>query len=158
MTPTVATNTSPVDALARAEELVNLSDIRRKIADPEEGMGYPPKHLDVMEGEYRKFLALHLAFPTMDVVPCKIVDEMWHQHILDTRAYAEDCHALFGEFLHHYPYFGMNGPDDTQALADAYADTLWRYRDAFGEPPPDTWISRDAGRCKRTACKPQKCR
>jgi hypothetical protein len=41
---------------------------------------------------------------------------------------------------------------------DAYAETLWRYRDAFGEPLADTWISSDAAKCGRTACKPQKCR
>jgi hypothetical protein len=35
---------------------------------------------------------------------------------------------------------------------------LERYRLAFGEPPEDTWISIDAASCKRTACKPQKCR
>jgi hypothetical protein len=27
-------------------------------------------------------------------------------------------------------------------LNDAYADTLWRYREAFGDPPADTWISK----------------
>jgi hypothetical protein len=111
-----------------------------------------------MEIEYRRFLALHLAYPGADIVPCKLVDQIWHQHILDTRAYTRDCDAVFGEFLHHFPYFGMNGPEDAQALHDAYAWTLARYREAFGEPGPDTWISRDAAKCKRTACKPQKCR
>ena len=53
----------------------------------------------------------------------------------------------------------MRGDDDALALHDAYADTLQRYREAFGEPPPDTWISVDAAsKCKRTACKPQKCK
>jgi hypothetical protein len=146
------------DAFGRVEEVIDLTDIRRKLADPEEGKGYGPDRLDAMEREYRRFLALHLAFPGEDIVPCQPVDEMWHQHILDTRAYARDCEALFGEFLHHFPYFGMSGPDDAQALHDAYAETIVRYRQAFGEPAPDTWISRDAARCKRTACKPQKCR
>jgi hypothetical protein len=111
-----------------------------------------------MEGEYRKFLALHLAYPEMDVVPCEIVDEMWHAHILDTAAYRDDCQAIFGRFLDHFPYFGMRGEDDAEALNDAYVETLDRYRDAFGEPPAGTWISDDAASCKRTACKPQKCR
>ena len=52
----------------------------------------------------------------------------------------------------------MRGEDDAQALNDAYASTLDRYRAAFGEPPEDTWIARDASSCRRTACKPQKCR
>jgi len=49
----------------------------------------------------------------------------------------------------------MREEADAAALAEAYADTLMRYRDAFGEPPEDTWISRDAASCKRTARKPQ---
>jgi hypothetical protein len=65
---------------------------------------------------------------------------------------------LFGEFLHHYPYFGMRDEAEAQELQDAYADTLDRYRAAFGEPPEGTWISIDAARCQRRACKPQKCR
>jgi len=81
------------------------------------------------------FLALHLAYPEMDVVPCKIVDEMWHQHILDTAAYREDCEAIFGRFLDHFPHFGMRGEDDARALEDAYVETIDRYREAFGEPP-----------------------
>jgi hypothetical protein len=63
--------------------------------------------------------------------------------------------GVFGRFLDHFPYFGMREEADAAALAEAYADTLMRYRDAFGEPPEDTWISRDAASCKRTACKPQ---
>ena len=112
-----------------------------------------------MEGEYRKFLSLHLLYPDADVVPCKTVDEIWHQHILDTAAYREDCDEIFGHFLDHFPYFGMRDERDAQDLEDAYADTIERYLAAFGDPPADTWISADAtSRCKRTACKPQKCK
>jgi hypothetical protein len=147
------------DALARVDELLDLSNIRMKLADPDEGKGYGGPYLDTMEQEYRRFLALHLAYPDMDVVPCKIVDEMWHQHILDTAAYRDDCDAIFGFYLDHFPYFGMRGDDDARALHEAYAQTLERYRAAFGEPPADTWIVVDASSsCKRTACKPQKCK
>ena len=114
--------------------------------------------LDLAEQEYRRFLALHLVFPEADIVPCKLVDTIWHQHILDTRAYHADCNVIFGDYLHHFPYFGMRGDGDAQALADAYRETLRRYRDAFGEPPESIWIASDASSCKRTACKPQKCR
>ena len=154
----IAPPPSAEQALARLDGLLDLSNIRMKLADAEEGAGLSEDQLDLMEQEYRRFLALHLAFPDMDVVPCKLVDEIWHRHILDTAAYREDCQAIFGRFLDHFPYFGMRDDQDAQALEDAYADTLERYRDAFGEPPADTWISADAASCKRTACKPQKCR
>jgi hypothetical protein len=149
---------TPIDALDRLSRVLDLSNVRMKLADPEEGHGLAERELDLREQEYRKFLALHMAFPGMDVVPCKIVDEIWHQHILDTHAYQQDCDAIFGHFLHHFPYFGMRGEDDAQALNDAYVETIARYRDAFGDPPEDTWISADAASCKRTACKPQKCK
>ena len=145
--------------LERLNALLDLSHVRLKLGDPEEGHGYGETKLDLMEGEYRRFLALHLAYPAEQIVPCKLVDEMWHQHILDTAAYRADCEAIFGFFLDHFPYFGMRGDDDAQALHDAYAETLDRYVSAFGEPPADTWRTIDASsKCKRTACKPQKCR
>lgn len=158
MTLTIEPGTEVRDALRRVDEVIDLSNIRMKMADPEEGAGLTERELDVMEAEYRRFLALHLAYPDADIVPCKLVDEMWHRHILDTIAYRQDCDALFGRFLDHFPYFGMRGEDDAQALQDAYGETLGRYRAAWGEPPAGTWISSDASKCKRTNCKPQKCR
>jgi hypothetical protein len=145
-------------ALERVDELLDLSQIRFKLTNPEDGEGPSEPELDAMESEYRRFLALRLAHPEAEIVPCKLVDEMWHRHILDTRAYAEDCERIFGAFMHHFPYFGMRGEDDAQALTNAYADTLERYRTAFGEPPENTWISPDARRRCRTQCKPMRCR
>jgi hypothetical protein len=158
MTSAVMSRIPAVEALERINSLIDLSNVRTKLADPEEGKGYGQQRLDLMETEYRKFLAMHLAYPEAEVVPCKIVDEMWHQHILDTIAYRTDCDAVFGCFLDHFPYFGTRGEGDAQALDDAYADTLGRYQRDFGAPPAGTWISADAASCKRTACKPQKCR
>ncbi len=158
---TVSTLDAPTatDVLSQLQGLLDLSNVRMKLADSDEGPGLSGAQVDLMEAEYRKFLALQLMYPDADIVPCKIVDEMWHRHILDTAAYREDCDAIFGRFLDHFPFFGMRGEEDAQALHDAYAETLDRYRGAFGEPPADTWVTRDASsRCKRTACKPQKCR
>lgn len=159
MTTTVAADSQAQEALARLDNLLDLGNVKMKLADSEEGPGLSPDYIELMEREYRKFLALQLLYPEADIVPCKVVDEMWHRHILDTAAYREDCDAIFGRFLDHFPYFGMRGEADAQALHDAYADTLDRYRESFGKPPADTWITVDASsRCKRTACKPQKCR
>jgi hypothetical protein len=151
--------TNPDAALRRLDDLLDLSNVKMKLADAGEGPGLDPAEIELMESEYRKFLALQLIAPDAVIVPCGLVDEMWHRHILDTAAYREDCQAIFGQFLDHFPYFGMRrGEEDAQALNDAYADTLWRYRDAFGDPPADTWISSDASKCGRKACKPQQCK
>jgi hypothetical protein len=158
MTLTATSPTEAADALAKLDRTLDLSNVRMKLADPDEGPGLDEARIDLMEGEYLKFLALHLLHPDVDIVPCELVDDMWHRHILDTAAYRVDCDAIFGQFLDHFPYFGMRGEQDARDLEDAYASTLERYRDAFGEPPEGTWISTDAMTCKRTACKPQKCR
>jgi hypothetical protein len=146
------------DALKLLDEVLDLSNVRMKLADPEEGKGYSDAELDLREGEYRKFLALHMAFREAEIAPCKMVDEFWHQHILDTEAYHDDCDAIFGDYLHHFPYFGMRGEADAEALQDAYADTLGRYRVAFGAPPDGTWLPTEATRCGRTNCKVQRCK
>lgn len=160
---TVASFASAPDALSYLEERLDLSNVRLKLADPEEGKGFSDEELDLAEGEYRKFLALHLMHPEADIVPCHLVDDIWHQHILDTIAYREDCDSIFGRFLDHFPYFGMRGEEDAQALYDAYDDTLAKYEQAFGSPPDGTWREPDAkAKCHksscRTQCKPQKCR
>src|ERR1700743_3709578 len=129
MTPMTIDGLTVLEAQERLE-LLDLTNVRMKLADADEGPGLGIEQVDLMEGEYRKFLALKLMYPGADIVPCKIVDEMWHRHILDTAAYRADCDAIFGRFLDHFPYFGMRGAEDAQALEDAYVDTLGRYRDA----------------------------
>lgn len=157
-TATMASPMTASEALTLLDQSLSLAGVRMKLADPEEGKGHDADQLDLLEQEYRRFLAMHIAYPDVEIVPCSIVDEIWHQHILDTIAYREDCDAIFGEYLDHFPYFGMRGEDDAQALNDAYAETLDIYRREFGEPPEGTWISADAARCTRKNCKPQKCK
>jgi hypothetical protein len=144
---------SAADTLRELGARPDLSDVRMKLADATEGPGLGQAQIDLMEGEYRKFLALNLAHPGATIVPCKVVDEIWHRHILDTAAYRRDCEAIFGRFLDHYPYFGMRDQAEAQELSDAYADTLDLYRDSFGEPPADTWVSNDPARCSKPTCR-----
>jgi hypothetical protein len=133
-------------------EALDLSMIKRKLQDPEEGMGWTAEACDEVEVEYKRYLALKRAYPDREIVPNQPVDKFWHYHILDTLKYAEDCQAILGYFLHHFPYFGMNGPEDEQALVDAFDDTTALYEAAFGEP-----YATGSARC-RTACKPVKCK
>lgn len=102
------------------------------------------------EDLYRKFLALNIRYPERKLCPNGPVDEFWHAHILDTRKYAADCEALFGEMLHHYPYFGMRGPEDKADLDKAFADTVDLFIRHFGIDPT-------AGDAHARACRPQRC-
>jgi hypothetical protein len=153
----VESQSTASDCLSQIEVNLDLSMVRLKLAKPEEGQGWTPDQLDLAEGEYRKFLALCIAHPKETIVPCRLVDQFWHQHILDTSAYREDCQRLFGFFYDHYPYFGLNGPDDAASLEAAYEVTLNLYELNFGEPPRGAWKGDAKEKC-RTGCKPMKCR
>lgn len=128
-------------------ESLDLTMVKLKLGDLEEGAGWSPAYCDRVDLEYRRYLALSRAYPEHAIVPSKIVDTFWHAHILDTQAYAPDCQRVFGFFLHHYPYFGMRGPEDAQALGAAYDETLALYAKHFGAPPEDLWARSGASRC-----------
>jgi hypothetical protein len=64
------------------------------------------------------------------------VDTFWHYHILDTLKYAEDCQAVFGYFLHHFPYMGLRGEDDLVAHERVGERMRTLYEDTFGEAYP----------------------
>jgi hypothetical protein len=137
---------NPVEILDGIDDL-DLSMIKVKLMDPEEGAGWAPEYCNRVEVEYRRYLALSRRYSERPIVPSKIIDAFWHAHILDTQAYGPDCERAFGYFLHHYPYFGMRGPEDAQALGDAYDKTLELYEQHFGGVPEDLWARTGASRC-----------
>lgn len=145
-----------LDILSGIQNL-DFTMIKLKLQDSDEGLGWSEEQCNAVEEEYKKFLALKRFYPDKDVVPHKELDAFWHQHILDTEKYANDCEVIFGYFLHHYPYFGMNGEQDAQNLTDAFEETKLLYKKHFGK----SYIGM-AKRCKapkcRTQCKPMKCR
>ncbi len=105
---------------------------------------------DISEREYRRFLALKVIHADSALVPSKQVDAIWHAHILDTRAYREDCQAMFGRFMDHYPYFGVNGEDDYKMLQEAFAETIDLYEAQFGPYPDSNPLK--ASRCQDHSC------
>lgn len=52
----------------------------------------------------RQFFQIHRRTHPLPIgMPSKVVDELWHQFILDTRAYRAFCDQAFGHFFHHVP-------------------------------------------------------
>src|ERR1700749_2272983 len=43
-------------------------------------------------------------------MPSKLVDDAWHEFILDSVAYTRFCKQAFGEYLHHTPDEAMSTP------------------------------------------------
>lgn len=110
---------------------------------------------DFAECEYRKLLSLKKWYPKLSFVPSKLVDKYWHEHILDTKSYLDDCNAVFGYFVHHYPYFGIYGDDDQSKLQVAFDQTVLLYEQHFGDFPTDKLFgqqSLEASRCEGHSC------
>ena len=122
-----------VAAAVAAVSRIDLSPINQKLQHENPALWTDETVADA-EADYRRFLALTLLHPTESLVVNKIVDEYWHQHILDTRKYADDCEKVFGFFLHHFPYFGMRGEEDRRQHIEAFAVTQLYWEQAFGVP------------------------
>jgi hypothetical protein len=99
----------------RAIRALDLDPIKVKLMDKESGEGWSVEKASLVEAEYRRFLFLIKTFPNEATAPLRDVDTFWHYHILDTMKYAHDCESVFGYFLHHFPYAGLRGADDTAA-------------------------------------------
>lgn len=55
-------------------------------------------------------------------MPSRLVDEAWHEFILDTEAYAKFCERALGLFLDHRPGDKMDVP-----IGDALAETVYAW-------------------------------
>ena len=77
---------------------------------------------------YKNFLWLHHLHPNISLVPSKEIDECWHNHILHTERYMQDCQQILGRYLHHLPV--TPGEDDDTLIAN-YLRTKDLYREAF---------------------------
>ncbi len=88
--------------------------------------------------EYKRFmfLAVTAGHP---VSPSEEVDGVWHLHLTYTRSYWQRfCGQTLGTDMHHDPTRG--GSEEAAKHQDMYAQTLARYREVFGEAPPeDIW-------------------
>jgi hypothetical protein len=129
---------------ARVEELIDggiepsvaaidLSMVKMKLQEADEGKGWTPAECEVAELEYKRYLTLNIRYEDTAIVPTKQIDTMWHYHILDTRAYVNDCDEVFGEYFHHFPYFGMRGEEDAENLKTSFFETVELYEEEFGE-------------------------
>lgn len=112
---------------------LDLEPIKVKLMDEDSGPGWSLEQANAAEQEYRRFLYLMKTHPQEPAIPLRDVDQFWHFHILDTMKYAADCQAVFGYFLHHFPYAGMRGKADREAYDQLVARTKALYAAAFHE-------------------------
>lgn len=113
----------------------DMVDVKRYMA---ERMGYDDrKHLDAMEIEYKRFIALCFVGATLKdpMIMTNVIDPMWHTHILFTCDYTKMCQSFGKEHLHHEPAF----PDELALLEDGYNRTKLLYSNSFGTPSTIFW-------------------
>jgi hypothetical protein len=81
----------------------------------------PAEQKQVIEA-LRLYFRVHLRVPNMQIgMPSKVVDDLWHIMILDTRAYSEFCKRAFGSYFHHTPAAEMRpGVSSDLALRRAW--------------------------------------
>jgi hypothetical protein len=120
------------DAVQARIAALDLEPIKFKLVKEQ---GYSEGDVQILDKWYRRFLLLAATYKDQPIVVSEAIDNFWHQHILDTRKYAEDCELAFGEFLHHFPYFGLRGEEDQKALQAAYAATQQLMSREFGKTP-----------------------
>ena len=130
-----------VDAALARVSSIDLSRINAKL---EGSLGR--EQVETVCDIYRKWLALHMCYPNAKLTPSKPLDEYWHTHILDTRAYTDDCEKLFGSYLHHYPYFGLEGDADDKDAGFELTKAL--YKKHF-----DLELVGVANKCSSTDCR-----
>jgi len=121
-----------LEALSR----LNLTKVKAKLMGPlPEGRDWTQEYADTAERWYRRYLTLIIKYPKQNHAPNQMVDEFWHQHIVDTRSYIADCQNIFGRYIHHNPYFGATG-DRAECIA-TFNRTNELYRREFGEDPTE---------------------
>lgn len=122
-----------LEAVAELVGSIDLTMVKQKLMDADEGQGWSSHYATHVEQRYRRYLCMIALKPEVQHVPGRDIDLFWHQHILDTRAYAQDCDRVFGEFIHHFPYLGMRGDDDAKNLLSAFDKTKAYYAELFNE-------------------------
>jgi hypothetical protein len=111
---------------------LDLEPIKYKLMNPHDtSKAWSLEKCDQIAEQYKMFLYLCKVYPSQGIVPTTEIDEFWHQHILDTLKYADDCQKIYGYFLHHFPYFGLRGVEDAQALADFFEKTRALFAEHF---------------------------
>ena len=87
------------------------------------------KHLELKDCHLvaralREFFLTHLKSGRRYVgMPSRVVDDLWHEFIVDTQEYSRFCQAAFGRYFHHTPASSMGKTKDE----DAGLRITWRY-------------------------------
>ena len=98
-------------------------------------LGWTPRFARRAIEEYRKFLYLGVV-ADFRVTPSKIIDQVWHEHLLFTRAYGEFCQEVLGQPFEHFPEL-VATEEQTSVFQEQYDRTIDLYEREFNVAAPD---------------------
>lgn len=122
-------------SLEDAKLYINSIDFSMIIKKMVKHQGWLRRDVEAVCGLYKNFLFLNKKYGHIYsfIPPSEEVDEFWHNHILDTKNYRKDCEIIFGFYLDHYPYFGIDGRTNFSNLESTFALTQTLHLKEFGE-------------------------
>jgi len=124
--------TPPLEEAKKHINSINFSNIISKMVNHQ---GWRISDATKVCHMYRNFLYLNKKYgmeKQLPLPPSEEIDEFWHNHILDTKQYRKDCQAIFGKYLDHYPYLGIDGKSSSGDVTDAFAELQRLYAKEFG--------------------------
>ena len=113
-----ATYLAPQMLANPAVDALNLTAVMAKVVAEHD---MDPAMAATAETLYRQFLTLKAENMAATIVPPRLADLVWHEHITHTRQYMADCQAVFGEYLHHTP-----NAEDSEAFYANVSAPLWQ--------------------------------
>lgn len=124
---------------------LDLGPIAYKLLYPDEGQGWTKEKTIRAITHYKIFLLLVFLNPQRQIIPTKEIDHVWHNHILDTAKYWQDCQFLFGYFLHHYPYGGLRNNLEQEQLKTDFAQIQQLLKQDFDLSIPEYYSHESSG-------------
>tara|TARA_B110000014_G_C19769445_1_gene400398 strand:+ start:153 stop:623 length:471 start_codon:yes stop_codon:yes gene_type:complete len=122
------------DGLEKIRKL-NLERFYSKLIKEQPHKNWSPELFNTAKEEYRRFLELEYRYPDLNFGPTCIMDDLWHQHILDTKAYTRDCAEILGKYLHHAPSFDDSESEKDERMIEARGNLVEKYSMHFGGSP-----------------------
>jgi hypothetical protein len=137
LAPAVISELSPdrLDRILMISEW-DLVDVQTRV---QRRIGWPQQVSDKAVLEYRKFIALVALNPTKTYGMVEAIDEVWHEHILNTRDYLAMCDAVIGTVIHH-EQLPLHSSINLSALRQC---TLQDIEKTFDGPVSELWLSGD---------------
>jgi hypothetical protein len=110
--------------------------MRQIIARAAEKYGWDRAQTEEAAREYRRHLLLRYLHPGLRVAALnKAGDLLWHEHIIDTEKYRQDCDRIFGAVLDHQPFYEASNVPPEQDPDLQEAGKLYEHE--FGAAPPE---------------------